>query len=74
MSAAATTVRPPPLDRSTIVARHQSCRGLKVEQNLLNTYTVELDPFGLFIADSRHEAFNMAVEALCNTRPQAKNG
>jgi hypothetical protein len=50
-----------------VVARHKSYRGLKVEQNLLNQFTmyvVELDQFGLFISDSRPEVFNMAFEAL----------
>lgn len=54
-------------DRSTLVTQHQSYRGLKVEQNLLSLYTmyvVELDPLGLFISDSRPEAFNMAFDAL----------
>lgn len=63
----ATTARPQPPDRSTIVTRHQSYRGLKVEQNLLSQFTmyvVDLDQFGLFISDSRPEAFDMAFEAL----------
>ncbi len=57
----------PPTDRSTLVAQHQCYRGLKVEQNLLSQFTmyvVELDRFGLFISDSRPEAFDMAFEAL----------
>ncbi len=51
-----THIRPPQPDRSTLVTRHQSYRGLKVEQNLLSQFTmyvVELDQFGLFISDSR---------------------
>jgi hypothetical protein len=62
-------------DRSTLVTRHPSYRGLKVEQNLLSQFTmyvVELDPFGLFISDSRPEAFNMAFEALFNADPPAR--
>ncbi len=65
-----TILRPMPprsLDRSIIVERHKSYRGLRIEQNLLSQftmYTVELDRFGLFISDSRREAFNMAFEAL----------
>ncbi len=57
-------VRPPAAD---LVTRHKCFRGLKVEQNLLaafTMYTVELDQFGLFISDSRPEAFDMAFEAL----------
>lgn len=60
---------PPPVDRPALVTRHKSYRGLKVEQNLLTQFTmyvVELDQFGLFISDSRPEAFNMAFEALFN--------
>ncbi len=71
----ATNARPPLPDRSIIVTRHQSYRGLKVEQNLLSQftmYTVELDQFGLFISDSRREAFNMAFEALFSVRRQAQ--
>ncbi|QKO23256.1 hypothetical protein [Rhodoferax sp. BAB1] len=67
--------RPPQPDRSTLVTRHQSYRGLKVEQNLLSQFTmyvVELDQFGLFISDSRPEAFDMAFEALFNAGPQAR--
>jgi len=70
-----TTTRPPQPDRSTIVTRHQSYRGLKIEQNLLNPFTmyvVELDPFGLFISDSRPEAFDMAFEALLSAKLQAR--
>ncbi len=72
-------LRPTPprsLDRSIIVERHQSYRGLRIEQNLLSQftmYTVELDRFGLFISDSRPEAFNMAFEALFNPAPQARS-
>ncbi|KRH99470.1 hypothetical protein [Curvibacter sp. PAE-UM] len=71
----ATATRPPQPDRSTIVARHQSYRGLKIEQNLLSQFTmyvVELDQFGLFISDSRPEAFDMAFEALFSASPQAR--
>lgn len=71
----ATTARPPQTDRSTIVTRHQSYRGLKIEQNLLSQFTmyvVELDQFGLFISDSRPEAFDMAFEALLSASPQAR--
>lgn len=56
--------RPRPAD---LVTRHKCFRGLKVEENLLASFTmyiVELDQFGLFISDSRPEAFNMAFEAL----------
>lgn len=58
---------PPPPDCSSVVTRHQSYRGLTVEQNLLSTFTmyvVDMDQFGLFISDSRPEAFQMAFEAL----------
>ena len=71
----ATTTRPPQPDRSTIVARHQSYRGLKIEQNLLSQFTmyvVELDQFGLFISDSRPEAFDMAFEALLSASSPAR--
>ncbi len=70
-----THTRPPQPDRSTLVTRHQSYRGLKVEQNLLSQFTmyvVELDQFGLFISDSRPEAFNMAFEALFSAGPPAR--
>lgn len=67
---------PAPADPSAIVAQHRSFRGLKVEQNLLaqfTMYVVDLDQYGLFISDSRPEAFSMALEALSNagrmTRP-----
>ncbi len=62
-------------DRSALVQGHQSFRGLRVEQNLLVPfvmYTVDLDCFGLFISDSRPEAFNMAFEALFNPMPEAR--
>jgi hypothetical protein len=65
---------PPPPDCSAIVTRHQSYRGLKVERNLLSTFTmyvVDLDQFGLFISDSRPEAFHMAFEALSKPESQA---
>ncbi|MDE2615886.1 MAG: hypothetical protein KGL73_02560, partial [Burkholderiales bacterium] len=65
----ATAIRPTQPDRSTIVTRHQSYRGLKIEQNLLSQFTmyvVDLDQFGLFISDSRPAAFEMAFEALFN--------
>jgi hypothetical protein len=70
-----TIIRPPPADRSAIVTRHQSYRGLKVEQNLLSQFTmyvVDLDQFGLFISDSRPEAFNMAFEALFSPDSKAQ--
>lgn len=54
-------------DHCALVQGHQSFRGLSVEQNLLTPYTmyaVELDAHGLFISDSRAEAFNMAFAAL----------
>ena len=75
MSTTTTTVRPPPPDRSTIVTRHPSYRGLKIEQNLLSQFTmyvVELDQFGLFISDSRPDAFDMAFEVLLSASPQAR--
>jgi hypothetical protein len=56
-------------DRLVWVTRHQGFRGLKVEQNLLSQFTmyiVEIDQFGLFMSDSRIEAFDMAFEALFN--------
>ena len=56
-----------PADRLAIVTRHKTYRGLRVEQDLLSQFTmysVELDYLGLFISDSRPEAFNMAFEAL----------
>lgn len=68
----ATISSPPSLDRLTLVTRHKSYRGLKVEQNLLTQFTmyvVELDQFGLFISDSRPEAFSMAFEALFSPQP-----
>lgn len=71
----ATSARLQQPDRSAIVTRHQSYRGLKVEQNLLSQFTmyvVDLDQFGLFISDSRPEAFNMAFEALFSASPQAQ--
>lgn len=71
----ATVTRPPQPDRSTFVTHHQSYRGLKVEQNLLTQFTmyiVELDQLGLFISDSRPEAFNMAFEALSSAVRQAR--
>lgn len=65
------TIPPPspelPPDCCALVAKHQSYRGLKVEQPLLGSfamYIVELDQLGLFISDSRPEAFHMAFEAL----------
>jgi len=70
-----THTRPPQPDRSALVTRHQSYRGLKVEQNLLSQFTmyvVELDHFGLFISDSQPEAFDMAFEALFSPSPQAR--
>ena len=71
----ATSARPQQPDHAAIVTRHQSYRGLKVEQNLLSQFTmyvVELEQFGLFISDSRPEAFNMAFEALFSACPQAQ--
>jgi len=59
-------------DKPAFVTRHKSYRGLTVEQNLLSQftmYTVDLENFGLFISDSRPEAFNMAFEALYSGRP-----
>lgn len=59
-------------DRPTQVQGHPSFRGLRIEQNLLNPftmYTIELDCLGLFISDSSLEAFNMAFDALFNPTP-----
>jgi len=56
-----------PADALTLVTRHKSYRGLTVEQNLLDQFTmyiVDLDHFGLCISDSRPEAIHMAFEAL----------
>jgi hypothetical protein len=63
----------PHADRPTQVRCHPSFRGLRVEQNLLNPftmYTIELDCLGLFISDSSLEAFNMAFDALFNPGPR----
>lgn len=52
--------------RPVIVMHHKTYLGLTVSQNLIaqsTMYTVELDPLGLFISDSRPEAFNRAFEA-----------
>jgi hypothetical protein len=54
-------------DPLALVTRHQSYRGLTVEHNMLaqfTMYTVHLENLGIFISDSRPEAFNMAFEAL----------
>jgi hypothetical protein len=54
-------------DSLAIVTRHKSYRGLTVEHNMLaqfTMYTVHLENLGIFISDSRPEAFNMAFEAL----------
>lgn len=54
-------------DPLALVTHHQSYRGLTVEHNLLSQftmYTVHLENLGIFISDSRPEAFNMAFEAL----------
>jgi hypothetical protein len=71
----ASIARPAQPDRSTMVTRHQSYRGLKIEQNLLSQFTmyvVELEQLGLFISDSRPDAFDMAFEALFSASPQAR--
>jgi len=54
-------------DHLDVVTRHKSYRGLTVEHNSLAQfamYTVHLENLGIFISDSRPEAFNMAFEAL----------
>ena len=58
-----------PLD---VVTHHESYRGVTVEHNMLaqfTMYTVHLDNLGIFISDSRPEAFNMAFEALFSAQP-----
>jgi hypothetical protein len=59
-------------DPLALVTRHKSYRGLTVEHNVLSQftmYTVHVEDFGLFISDSRPEAFNMAFEALFSRQP-----
>jgi hypothetical protein len=54
-------------DHLDVVTRHKSYRGLTVEHNMLaqfTMYTVHLENLGIFISDSRPEAFSMAFEAL----------
>jgi hypothetical protein len=59
-------------DHLAVVTHHESYRGLTVEHNMLaqfTMYTVHLDNLGIFISDSRPEAFNMAFEALVSLQP-----
>ena len=59
-------------DHLALVTRHKSYRGLTVERNMLDQftmYTVHLDELGLFISDSRPEAFDMAFAALFSRQP-----
>lgn len=54
-------------DHLAVVTRHKSYRGLTVEHNMMaqfTMYTVHLENLGIFISDSRPEAFDMAFEAL----------
>lgn len=49
------------------VLQHRSFRGVTVVCDLLcqfSMYTIDLDEVGLFISDSRPEAFKMAFAAL----------
>jgi hypothetical protein len=71
-----TSIQEPPgvrdLDPLALVTRHKSYRGLTVEHNMLSQftmYTVHLENLGIFISDSRPEAFNMAFEALFSQQP-----
>ena len=59
-------------DHLAVVTHHESYRGVTVEHNMLaqfTMYTVHLDNLGIFISDSKPEAFHMAFEALFSAQP-----